>query len=313
MYLNCVFEHDKIGEQIYRDFSKFGKRIDKKILTEIRTGFKNDDKQIDITNRIAREVRNGKRYANTWVNTSIGAIQKAERLERQINNGVEYFEYSGPNPKRDFCKFHIGRVYHYTEIEQMDNGQGLPVLYYGGGYNCRHWWKGSSKEEFEKRDKSFIAENESVKFDEDKIYNISKNTRKLVRHLNEVERKIKGQDYETGVLMDKEGSIVLSKDGSKNRVVFSVRQKKHMKGLILSHNHPNGLSLSQTGLVRLSHCIKCKHFNKKFEKDLEPTCSAFPKGIPKEFYEYGAFSKQHDKIDPDQVGEYVFEKRERVK
>lgn len=82
------FEFNKIVEQIFKDFSKFGKRIDKKILDEIRTGLKDNDRQNDITNRIAREIRQGKRYAHNWVETSIGAIQKGERIERQISNGI---------------------------------------------------------------------------------------------------------------------------------------------------------------------------------------------------------------------------------
>lgn len=50
--------------------------------------------------------------------------------------------YRGPLDKltRPFCQQHTGKIYTIKEIESMDNGQGLPVLEYNGGYNCRHEW-----------------------------------------------------------------------------------------------------------------------------------------------------------------------------
>jgi hypothetical protein len=57
----------------------------------------------------------------------------------------------GPPPERAFCKKHIGRVYTEAEIQRLSNGQGLPVRYYMGGYNCRHRWVLASGEEAERR------------------------------------------------------------------------------------------------------------------------------------------------------------------
>ena len=52
------------------------------------------------------------------------------------------FEYFGANDgrTRSFCREHIGKVYTLNQIEKLDNGQGLSVLQYKGGYNCRHDW-----------------------------------------------------------------------------------------------------------------------------------------------------------------------------
>ena len=55
-----------------------------------------------------------------------------------------WYKYVGPADKknRPFCAGIIvtGRVYRFSEIEEMDNGQIPGVLENGGGYGCRHWW-----------------------------------------------------------------------------------------------------------------------------------------------------------------------------
>ena len=43
-------------------------------------------------------------------------------------------------PERDFCKEHYNKIYTIEEIQALNNGQGLDVLTYAGGYNCLHWW-----------------------------------------------------------------------------------------------------------------------------------------------------------------------------
>jgi len=45
---------------------------------------------------------------------------------------------------------HLGNIYHIDEIEKLDNGQGLDVMTYCGGYNCRHMWLPATKEEYDK-------------------------------------------------------------------------------------------------------------------------------------------------------------------
>lgn len=65
--------------------------------------------------------------------------QKAEEL------GYELFIYVGPDDSltREFCADVLDRdppIYTRDEIDAMDNDQGLPVLEYAGGYNCRHEW-----------------------------------------------------------------------------------------------------------------------------------------------------------------------------
>lgn len=66
--------------------------------------------------------------------------RKAEEI------GIEEFIYLGPLDKvtRPFCNDVLSRspaIYTLQEIKGLDNDQGLDVLTYGGGYNCRHSWQ----------------------------------------------------------------------------------------------------------------------------------------------------------------------------
>jgi hypothetical protein len=58
--------------------------------------------------------------------------------------GFTRFKYSGPIPERPFCKLHINKIYSIEQIEAMEknggNGQGIHIITYCGGYNCRHTW-----------------------------------------------------------------------------------------------------------------------------------------------------------------------------
>lgn len=50
------------------------------------------------------------------------------------------FLYDGPEDAkiRPFCSEHVGIVYTAAALRRMDNGQGLPVVPFAGGYRCRH-------------------------------------------------------------------------------------------------------------------------------------------------------------------------------
>lgn len=60
-------------------------------------------------------------------------------------NDALYFGPIGAN-SRQFCIDHVGKVYNERDIQNMDNGQGLPVIRYCGGYRCMHEWIWGSKD-----------------------------------------------------------------------------------------------------------------------------------------------------------------------
>lgn len=129
-----------VNNQIKKDFSHFGEYIDDKISEILKEGIKKDIPRNELYNRASRELRKGKQYAYTWINTAENASNQAVTIRKNIEAGVKYFKYAGPPADREFCANLLDKVFPIEEIEKMDNGQGLPVLYYKGGYNCRHRW-----------------------------------------------------------------------------------------------------------------------------------------------------------------------------
>lgn len=82
------------------------------------------------------------------LNTAMAGFNRSVNFRKAESYGVDTFVYLGPLDKvtRPFCVAHVNKVYRKAEIEEMDNGQGLDVMLYGGGYNCRHRWQAISEE-----------------------------------------------------------------------------------------------------------------------------------------------------------------------
>ena len=79
----------------------------------------------------------------TEYNTALSGLSSAINVKKAKEVSDDpVFIYRGPLDKltRDFCRKLIGKKYNLKEIETLDNEQGLPVLHYNGGYNCRHEW-----------------------------------------------------------------------------------------------------------------------------------------------------------------------------
>lgn len=125
---------------------KLGRNIKKKTQEAIRKGIANDETAEEIATKIKRSTRIEKRNARTLARTVEMGTVRGHKINKDISNGCRHFKYSqGPRssmiPPRDFCRRHTGHIYSIKEIKGMNNGQGLPVLYYMGGYNCLHFWE----------------------------------------------------------------------------------------------------------------------------------------------------------------------------
>ena len=102
----------------------------------------------------------------TEIETATSAMSRAVTARKADQAGLTYYRYFGPkdNVTRPFCEYVLGdvaklpkrvevpvqrasRVYTRDEIDQMSNGQGLDVLTYCGGWNCRHQWRPITEEE----------------------------------------------------------------------------------------------------------------------------------------------------------------------
>jgi hypothetical protein len=88
----------------------------------------------------------------TLANTGLAGFQRTVILAKGQDLGFDLFIYLGPDDgiTRPFCEklLHTSPpIFSIKQIEKMNNGQNLPAMQYGGGYNCRHQWRPISGEE----------------------------------------------------------------------------------------------------------------------------------------------------------------------
>ena len=92
----------------------------------------------------------GRTFANleAELRTGLMGFQRLVAIEKAKQLGLTKLLYVGPLDKvaRPFCRERVGRVFTLAEVRAMDNGQGLPVPVYCGGWNCRHHWRPVSDE-----------------------------------------------------------------------------------------------------------------------------------------------------------------------
>lgn len=62
--------------------------------------------------------------------------------------------------------------------------------------------------------------------------------------LSKTESQIRNNSFETAVLVDERGKILLNKSGGASEVRFSKADTAVMKGNVLTHNHPEGGTFS---------------------------------------------------------------------
>lgn len=98
----------------------------------------------DIVEEVQAELLITYRQAQTAVDTAIMGVGRravmagAAEVEKE---GIDLlYVYVGPrdDKNRPFCREWVGKA--VTNPDRLDNGQGLPVEDFCGGYNCRHSW-----------------------------------------------------------------------------------------------------------------------------------------------------------------------------
>jgi len=126
---------------VNNQFALMQNNINKSVVELVGKAINEDISSKDLSNLITKAVGGGKYRANTIANTALQGYSAANTLEMADNAGVEKYTYSGPPPQRPFCSNKIGKTYTKKQILEMNNNQGLSVFYYGGGYNCPHYWE----------------------------------------------------------------------------------------------------------------------------------------------------------------------------
>jgi hypothetical protein len=131
---------DTIAKQGAADFAKTVRGVMKDVSQDVVRLLRQDKSIKEISDRL--QLRYGRlRYvADTIALTSRTALSRANRINKAERAGVKRLKYFGAPAERDFCVEHLNNIYTIEEIRRMDNGQGLEVLYYAGGFRCRHSW-----------------------------------------------------------------------------------------------------------------------------------------------------------------------------
>lgn len=133
-------------------FARQQGKIIEGIVKEVQIGYSQGLNTKDLTDRLINNLGQKKAHAQTIARTANISLVRAGSVDRAISDGVEYFEYMGPrNTKRNFCKNRLGKTFSVDEIRKMSNRQLDPVLYYCGGYNCRHRWVPSTFKLYQQR------------------------------------------------------------------------------------------------------------------------------------------------------------------
>lgn len=126
-------------------FAKTADGLNRELALKVGNAIKQDKTFMEIQN-IAESIVGRKRFAaRTIAETAVGAFDSAHSVIDAKKAGNGRFKYFGPPAERHFCVSMLemsreGKTWTIEEINAMSNGQGLPVLYFRGGWNCRHRW-----------------------------------------------------------------------------------------------------------------------------------------------------------------------------
>ena len=125
---------------VNQDFAKTKNGITKDVVKVINQGLKAQEFSREIQTRVESVIGKYRNYANTITRTSIAGFDTI--IKHKDDKPTDKYTYIHVPTKRPFCVAILnaaqnGKTWTREEIENMNNGQGLNVFYYCGGYNCR--------------------------------------------------------------------------------------------------------------------------------------------------------------------------------
>lgn len=95
----------------------------------------------DLVEKLAEAAGVTLRQAVVEAQTSLMAFHRDGLAVESQENGIDLFEYSGPDDGiiRNFCSLYVGRIVTLQDLDEADNGdQPRPVSRFLGGFHCRH-------------------------------------------------------------------------------------------------------------------------------------------------------------------------------
>ena len=131
-------------------YSKAKNKVRDGVVSVVRDGLRNDKTFEQIRAGIENKIGSYRSYDKGVTKTAISAFQQISHYQQVKETGIKEkearYRYVGQPAERDFCRSLMarcaaGETFTMEQIKAMDNGQGLPVEIYGGGYNCTHMWE----------------------------------------------------------------------------------------------------------------------------------------------------------------------------
>lgn len=121
----------------------------------------------------------------------------------------------------------------------------------------------------------FMRENDKyVKENTKKAKNVENS---LYTRIKETEKQIRqNKDFETGVVFDKNGNILVDKRGSARHVAFTKDECAKMKDAIITHNHPGGWEFAENRLGRVGNSFSADDIVMAIAYDLEEIRAVTP-------------------------------------
>lgn len=122
-------------------FARVQGAVNEDVVREVGRGLRSGASLRELSASVERVLRRGQHQAATVGRTARLGANRAAFVERAQKAGAAGLRYAGPSAGRPFCARHLGNAYTFEEVAALDNGQGLDVLRYCGGWNCRHRWE----------------------------------------------------------------------------------------------------------------------------------------------------------------------------
>ena len=134
-------EASKIISAADKQFIRVANNINEKAVLKIRQGLYRELTAAEIAESLKTVTKLSTNHATAVTDTFITGYDRMANFELAAGSGADKFRYGGASPEREFCTKHYDKIYTLEQIDELNNGQGLSVRYYCGGYRCRHNWE----------------------------------------------------------------------------------------------------------------------------------------------------------------------------
>lgn len=132
---------DSADQEIASLAGQASSRISAYLMRAVTAGGNRDDLLLDVQDIL--DVTTSQ--AETLIGTILNSFARQLTVMQASDNGIDEYAYVGPDDQvtRDWCSHWVGRRGTIDEFEETSDrwgrqSQPLPVIVYGGGYNCRH-------------------------------------------------------------------------------------------------------------------------------------------------------------------------------